>query len=334
MFSGSAVNCSKSIFKFVDNQKDGMFAYTQRLQWSNGSGSDLVAMLNAYTFWSKMHREKSFGNANDRENVILAEQEWASRHCLDVAALYECRDHIEEIKECVKRIGFKVQTEMNHDGWTNNQKITILKVVIAGAFLPNLFGRSTPHHDDSERDMYSVIGGRDLQNTVFFSGFDRQYLRQLYVRPITQLFVASGVILADELDNIHVSFDEGSQKVFVTFSRDDSGDQLGAYGVAKMPGSILPVVYKSIQMRNLHMSTQIGVIGYDRQTQCGDTIKFSYRTFRICRSTERALQVALSRGLQYDIDKCYVSWSSLDIARKICLPTRMENAVDGFITYV
>lgn len=262
--AGSALNCSKNIFKYVDNKKDGIFAYTQMLQWANGSGSDLFAMLNVYTVWTKLHNERAFGTDHTKESrqkMKMFEQEWANRYYIEVAALYECQQQIEEVGQRLQQMGIQPSTGYNRVRWTENEKAIMLKVVIAGAFYPNLFGRSSQPQQHFEREMFSVVAGRDLRNTVYFSGFEQKYFRHLYVQSIKQLFVQSGVICAEDLPNVRVSFDEGSQKVFVTFLN-AYRDHEQQYGLARMPGSVLPEVYKSIKMRYLRIPTHIRVIRY------------------------------------------------------------------------
>lgn len=258
---GAALNCSKSIFKYANDKNNGIFAYTQMLQWSNGSGSDLFALLNAFTVWTKLHNEKAFGTDHTKESrrkMKLAEQEWANRYFIEVRALYECQQQITEIEQRLRQMGVQASTGYHRVRWTENEKAIILKVIIAGAFYPNLFGRSATQHQQYERDMFSVVAGRDIRNTVYFSGFEQKFIRHLYIQSIKELFVQSGVVRPDDMANVRVSFDEGSQKVFVTFLRTQG--QVQEYGKARMPGCVLPEVYKSIKMRTLRIPTRIRVI--------------------------------------------------------------------------
>lgn len=127
------MNCSKSLFKQKAN--DGINAYTQLLQWSNGSGSDLFAMLHAYNVWRQMHKDRSFGESNTRNELVdlrKAENVWGDRFGLDITALYECDQYVKELKKRLERLGIMQQTGPNAVKWTVNDKSIILKVVIAG----------------------------------------------------------------------------------------------------------------------------------------------------------------------------------------------------------
>lgn len=122
------------MFKHVPFQ-EGVWAYTQRLQWSNGSGSDLFALLHAYTVWEKYHNEKRFGTGRtkeDSEKMKENETKWANRYFLEVAALYECYTQKQEITKRLERLGISPRTGYNRVIWSNSEKSIILKVVIAG----------------------------------------------------------------------------------------------------------------------------------------------------------------------------------------------------------
>lgn len=255
------MNCSKNFFRQLANdQQDGLSNFTQILEWSNGSGSDLFAMLNAYNVWQKLHNEKAFGSDNTHEaykRMKHAEELWATRYCLNIGALHECQQQIVEIENRLQHLGI----HGHGSRWNDDEKAIMLKVVIAGSFYPNLFGRIATQDDDHERGLYHMISGKDVRNTVYFCGFEQKYLRQLYTEPIKDLFVANGVISDDQRSDIRVSFDVGSQKVFVTFLTDD--DQTGQDGrVIRIPGRIHTNVYRSIKLRQLRIPMQLSVIGY------------------------------------------------------------------------
>lgn len=103
-----------------------------------------------------------------------------------------------------------------------------------------------------------MIAGRDVRNTVYYSGFEQKYLRDLYIQPIKQLFVQNGIVDSADLANVRITFDEGSQKVFVTFLNGQRGRE--EHGVASLPGNILTEVYTSIKMRSLKLPSKICVI--------------------------------------------------------------------------
>lgn len=130
-----------------------------------------------------------------------------------------------------------------------------------GAFYPNLFGRSSPKNHEYEREAFNAIAGRDLQTTVYFKGFEQKYIRNLYIQSIKELFVRNGVVDREDLSNVKVTFDEGSQKVFVTF-KNNQRESTREYGSASLPGRILTEVYAAVKMRMLRIPTKIRVIKY------------------------------------------------------------------------
>lgn len=117
--------------------KEGILAYTQIIQWSNGSGSDLFALLNVFTIWTKLHNEKAFGTDHTlehREKMKKDEKDWADRHFVELSALYECYQQKSEIEKRLQGLGICQRTGVNRVQWTNNEKAIILKVIIAGSY--------------------------------------------------------------------------------------------------------------------------------------------------------------------------------------------------------
>lgn len=112
-----------------------MKSYSHLLQWANGSGSDLIAMLHAYKVWSQLHNQKKFGTTDTKENqqkMIRSELEWADKFGIELAALYECQQQIKELEIRLERLKITEPTGVNKVRWSNSEKSIILKVVIAG----------------------------------------------------------------------------------------------------------------------------------------------------------------------------------------------------------
>lgn len=125
--------------------------------------------------------------------------------------------------------------------------------IIIGAFYPNIFTRTTPDSYKYERESFQCIGGHDPKNTVYFTGFQRDLIRDLYVKPIKNLFVVNNVIRNDNASNVIVSFEEGANKAYVTFKTRTENDD-------RMTGKIQTEVYKAIKMRLLRIPMKIRVI--------------------------------------------------------------------------
>lgn len=114
----------------------GIDGYLNNLQFSNGSGSDLFAVLHAYHVWENKRANSDFGPMNgtvNLENMKKKEKLWAERYNLDISGLYECDAYIKEIEYRLLRKGItKDHSGPDRVNWKDHEKMTILKVVIAG----------------------------------------------------------------------------------------------------------------------------------------------------------------------------------------------------------
>lgn len=259
---GAALN-ARCIFRDDYRNKNNMNLYSHLLRWANGSGSDLFAMLHAYNTWAYAHSRSQFGvatNHKERERMKDAERHWAHKFCLDIDALQECHTQINEIKYRLERINIKSEQGVNAVQWNDNEKSVILKVVIAGAFYPNIFERSSLNSENYSNTAFRDIGTRDPRNTIYFSGFDRDRIRDLYKKSIKNIFIQNGIVPQELERNIKVNFDCGSNKVFVTFKNDDDLIHKFNNGVELMPGNVCTEVYKSLKMRELHIPMKIQIM--------------------------------------------------------------------------
>lgn len=267
-FSSSLFQCqivsaagltSKSIFRitFEKTLRD----YSRRLEWSNGSGSDLFAILNAYKMWTIKYNQRAFG-AN-RFEQLQSEREYCQKHNLDMRSLNECHQLVVELTTRLNKLGLREAQGTERIRWTDAQKFIILKVVIAGAFYPNYFATLPITNPTVELDIYRTMNGRDPDNTVFFTGFRKENIRQLYVNSIQNLF-RNTVVSEDDIGCVKISFDHNSEKVFVTFDIDRSvNDEKRSDWVTQrcsIPGKTLMEVYKAVKMRKMRMPSYIEVL--------------------------------------------------------------------------
>lgn len=249
---------SKSIFKITFDRDLG--EYTRRLEWSNGSGSDLFAIMNAYKIWALKHSQKEFGR---RQHQQAAEREFCTRHYLDVRSLNECHSLVQELTRRLEAFGMQELTGVNRVRWTEQEKSIILKLVIAGAFYPNFYSTPVISNPMIERDVYRCLNGRDPNNTVFFTGFRQDYIRQLYVDSIRNLFRET-VVDSKNIDRVKVSFDGMSEKVYVTFDVSQNNechrqdDWITRH--CSLPGKTQTEVYKAVKMRKMKMPVCIKVM--------------------------------------------------------------------------
>lgn len=132
----------------------------------------------------------------------------------------------------------------------------------AGAFYPNILLRTSGDGHKYEHSAYQVLNGRDPRTTVYYSGFDQKFIRNLYCRPIKALMVPH-VVDQKALADVKVSFDDNTEKVFLTFRQ-----KFGNIGKhedwethnASLPGRIVTEVYKAVKTRKLRMNSSIKVL--------------------------------------------------------------------------
>lgn len=126
-----------------------------------------------------------------------------------------------------------------------------------------MFSRTTPDSSEYEREAFRSVGGLDPRNTVYFNGFSRDIIRNLYVKPIKDLFLTNNIVNKNNANDIKVTFEEGANKCYVTFKTNRKQGNQNEYGLACMPGKIQTEVYKAAKMRSLRILPRIRVVKYD-----------------------------------------------------------------------
>lgn len=273
--SAAALNCTKDLFP--RSCKTAIDRYTQMLEWADGSGSDLFAMLNAYTAWQQIAEQQRGQTKYTRGEELLREKAWCDRFGLDLTVLRECQALIKDIKCRLRRLQL-IPLQQSRAKWADKEKNIMLKVVIAGAFYPNYFVRSSPLVARNERAIFESLGGRDPCNTVFFTNFEAKYVRHIYVKAIKEIFVRSGIV--DSAEKLRVSIENGSQKIFVTFKSASKKADKKNYGMACMPGFVLTEIYKTIKMRQARIHVKFPVLRWVRPFRIIRAIGFSLSVFR------------------------------------------------------
>lgn len=247
----------KSIF--VNSFKEPLTAYSRKLEWSNSTGSDLFAVLNVYNVWCSKHNQRIFG---DTEEQKLQETMFGHKHFIDIRSLRECNVLVNELNARLNRMGVRKMTGLNREVWNENEKTMILKIVISGAFYPNFFVRSASGGEKYGREPYHCLNGRDPCTTVYFSGFNQRYIRQLYVSSIKELLIGK-VIQKSNAANVKVAFGENSERVFITFEPPAASNTVEKDWIthrSSIPGKILTEVYKAIKMRKTQKQVTIKVL--------------------------------------------------------------------------
>ncbi|KAI9579934.1 hypothetical protein GQX74_000722 [Glossina fuscipes] len=281
------------------SQQNDLEAYVQKLVWADSSGSDLFAILRAYRIWTSMHEHNSLTNDKD-------ENDWAQRFFINLRSIKEMHLLVQEIRARLISFNFKEQTSYQRVHWMEREKPIVLKIIIAGAFYPNYFTRSNLNDTDRERGVYHTLCGNDPCSTVYFTNFSTQQIGQLYTRSIKALF--KGVLPKD----IEVRFQPGSERVFVTFTKDP---EFACEDVTKrllVPGRVKPDVYKAIRMRMSSSRLYINVM-----------------------EPRLAVKYATERGYGATVDGVWKPNNpSLQNVDSIVLPSVFEKKLRGLIAHV
>lgn len=222
---------SKSIFKMtLLSSSEKMYEYHKRLEHAKGSGSDAIAILNAYQSWREENREGLSG---------MNERDWCSKQSLDLKNLRDMHELVQDIKNRLRYFQFP---DVDHNyRFTKEEKLFSIKICIAGAFYPNYFsfGGNPPSRYD-----YMSLNNNNPCTTVYMKGMKRRNgINQLYEQQIRQLFCDGEV--AEDLKEVKVHFDSNSERLQVEFK------PLSNEGYQLVPGEVHLEVYKAVKLRSL-----------------------------------------------------------------------------------
>ncbi|KAM7364026.1 putative ATP-dependent RNA helicase spindle-E isoform 2-T2 [Cochliomyia hominivorax] len=249
----------RSIFKFQSFKRNGEInAYIKKLSWADGSGSDLMAILNAYRKWITLKHDESFDDI---------EYTWANQNYINIRSIREMHLLVKDIKDRLNGFGIKETNRSQFSHWQEWEKTIMLKVIIAGAFYPNYFVYNKQYDMDKERTKYHILCGHNPCRTVYFTNFDTRHIGQLYTRSIKELFKDVHI----NPKNIDISFQSNSERVLVIFKNDPeiddnefqsipTGNDINDNVRIKMPGAVCTEVYKALRMRHLNIPTIFNVM--------------------------------------------------------------------------
>lgn len=225
---------TRSIFKSVSSKK--MEEYQEKLEQAKGSGSDHIAILNAYREWRNMVVEKQLTGAREKK--------WCELKMLSLKNLNEMNNLIQEIKNRLKWL----KLDDNYR-YSTEEKLFAIKICIGGAFHPNYFafGGKPPSRDD-----YSVLNNMNPCSTVFLKGMPQNRLGQIYESQIRQKLCEKGV--TETPNDMNVKFDEHSTRVQVQFK------PISDEGFVIVPGEVLLEVYKAVKYRKLEKNMEINTM--------------------------------------------------------------------------
>lgn len=237
----------KSVFS--NPFKEKMLAYNSKLEWADASCSDCIAFLNVF----KVYKE------NIDEGFFLrsaggGEEQWAKRHFIQIRQLKEVVNLVADITRRLKVNQIEEAPLPNRSTINYNEfeKALMLKLVIAGAFYPNYFGRGGRGGQVDEPSAVKTLGGRDPFTTIYFNGYPPEQPPHLYSELIKQE-------LSDCKEDMRVTYD-GSCKVYVEFRRTDyQRDSEMGYD-DRVPGKISMAVYRAVKLRQIRRHVEIRIM--------------------------------------------------------------------------
>lgn len=236
---GAGLN-NKSIF--INNFGEKLLNYTQRLSWSHESGSDCIAILNAYTLWVK-----SAENLKWSTNVKIA---WCKNNGLDMKNLIEMGLLIKEIQSRLSR--FRISPLSDKPICVESDKTFILKVCMAGAFGPSHFFMPIEHDQNFEREAFKAVDNHDPLRSVILRNMDRNQIGEVYERELRDILMKKNIIEKDE--DVKITFNHlSSEKVLIEFTRQQG----------KNDGRILREVYKAVKTRHIDGKIELKVMNSD-----------------------------------------------------------------------
>jgi ATP-dependent RNA helicase TDRD9 len=239
---GAGLNINGTIFKF--QYKNRLGSYSTRLNWSNGSGSDLIAILNAYKMWREALKSEAFEQPSFRKH-------WYEKSNLDLKNLCEMKELVGEISHRLDECHmWQLAGENFKPILEEKEKAMMLKICVAGAWLPYFFIQE-PSQEDSERAAYRQINNLNVHRTIFFKDRDQKFM-QLYSDILKQSLVERGI--CDSFDNMIVHFDDEkrSSKIMVSFTREESMlEKQDDRGIMLIDGLIVPEVYVAVKHKVL-----------------------------------------------------------------------------------
>lgn len=240
---------------FTHSLSHRIHTYVQRLDWANGSGSDCIAVLNAYTLWRKM-----------RGSVFLArskeERAWCERHQVDLKNLSEMVLLIAELKRRLAK--FNINESDDNLTLSSTEKLFMIKVCLAAAFGPANFFVPGKWTEADEREAFKAINNMDVFRTVYFKSMDRETFGDIYENQVRDAFKRKDIV--DSTNDLKVYFDYPvTEKVYVTFQRDlslvETSDE------KKVVGKIPPEVYKAVKMQKIVGKLPLSVMSREKTTE-------------------------------------------------------------------
>lgn len=291
----AALAINGSIFKF--DHKDRVGSYSTRISWSDGSGSDLIAMLNAYQLWRQTIAD---GQLHCREN----EKFWFERLKLDPQNIYEMKALIKEFRYRLEENRIHVLEDQVDNGIS---KPLLIKLCIAGAFLPYYYTLQSRQSDFIELEVYKEVEGADVYRSIMFRDADKKYVplyNDILKKTLVDRRICSSV---DEIDIIH---NPATSKIIVTFKRHENLQNMrDLRGISLVDGNIVPEVYMAIKEREIsHGNFKLHVMSHHTIRNYADNVGFEHEmnntTLNQSLTSSFHLDAGKIRGIITHVEDC------------------------------
>ncbi|KAG5680795.1 hypothetical protein PVAND_010281 [Polypedilum vanderplanki] len=234
-----------------------MSAYETKLRYD--PTSDCIALLKVY------EKYQDWKTKQNRKIPYGVEVDWCNRHMVDIKNLKDMQKQIEDI---YKRLH---EFKMSYDFYrfqSSDEKIMVIKMIIAGAFYPNVFtfGGNIPGRED-----FKIMNDKNMYSTVYFKSFDRTNHGYLYKNQILNLLCEKEVISTQSAAT--VMFDGNSKRVFV-----DLNSAVNNVSKIKMPGDVMLEVYKAVKLRKLFRREDLTIKVLDQYEESAYKELYSLKT--------------------------------------------------------
>ncbi|GCC30391.1 hypothetical protein chiPu_0008842 [Chiloscyllium punctatum] len=207
--------------------KQHLEGYRNKMEYSDGTLSDCIALVNAFKAWRTCREQGQL-------RFPRAELEWGKSNYIQIKRIKEVAQLYEELKERVQCFNMCVD---HPSGWTNEEYVHkqrfILQVVLAGAFYPNYFTFGPV----SEEIAMKELARKDYKTTVVVRNVPPYGF--LYYQQLLSLFRQCGQIRA-------LSFD--GSKGFIEFVQNPI-----------KRAQIHPAVYMALKMAHQRIPLQLKV---------------------------------------------------------------------------
>ncbi|XP_032882942.1 ATP-dependent RNA helicase TDRD9 [Amblyraja radiata] len=175
---------------FAIPYKQHLEGYRNKMEYSDGTLSDSIALVNAFKAWRTCREQGQL-------RFPRAELEWGKSNYIQIKRIKEVAQLYEELKERVQRFNMYVdQTHLCTNEEDVHKQRFILQMVLAGAFYPNYFTFGPITEEVAVKD----LAGKDSKSTVVVRNVPPYGF--LYYKQIQSLFRQCGQVKSISFDGL------------------------------------------------------------------------------------------------------------------------------------